>query len=213
MHRLLNPQRRLFLEEHSPVTHTNDCMYLLNAINAMFVNHLMTFYRILPGWWLGAGDNQPFTSPQRWTKELLDVGFSETESIILNNSALNQINTGIIVSGQKAKASLCVPIGDSMTFKKAAAVLLVYATALIALVDKANFQQDQSVLIDAARGGVGLAAVQITQTLEAKIYRTAGSDAKRDYLMNNYKIPATHISIHEIPPFSSGYYMSRIGKT
>lgn len=62
----------------------------------------------LPGWWLGAGDNrtdQPFISPERWTKELLHAGFSEPESIVLDDSAPYQINAGIVVPRQNKNNS------------------------------------------------------------------------------------------------------------
>jgi NADPH:quinone reductase-like Zn-dependent oxidoreductase len=39
--------------------------------------------------------------------------------------------------------TLCVKIDDSMSFEDGAALPCVYATALMALVDKANLQQGQ----------------------------------------------------------------------
>ncbi|MGH9592768.1 MAG: SDR family NAD(P)-dependent oxidoreductase, partial [Bryobacteraceae bacterium] len=46
----------------------------------------------------------------------------------------------------------------------------------------AGLKRGERVLIHAATGGVGLAAVQLAQQAGAEIFATAGSDAKRDYL-------------------------------
>ena len=46
----------------------------------------------------------------------------------------------------------------------------------------AQLQPGERVLIHAAAGGVGLAAIQIAQQIGAEVFATAGSDAKRDFL-------------------------------
>ncbi|KUI61191.1 Lovastatin diketide synthase LovF [Cytospora mali] len=91
------------------------------------------------------------------------------------------------------KESLCVKMDDAMGFEQAAVMPCVYTTALLALVDKANLQKGQTILIHAAAGGVGLAAIQIAQLIGAEIYCTVGSQTKRDYLKDNYHIPDSHI--------------------
>ena len=40
----------------------------------------------------------------------------------------------------------------------------------------------ETVLIHAAAGGVGLAAIQVAKSIGARIFVTSGSEAKRDYL-------------------------------
>jgi hypothetical protein len=66
----------------------------------MFVNYVMGF---LPGWWLGAEDNraeEPYISPERWTKELVAAGFQAPEAIVLDYLAPYQTSAGIIASRQ-----------------------------------------------------------------------------------------------------------------
>ena len=46
----------------------------------------------------------------------------------------------------------------------------------------AQLQRGERVLIHAAAGGVGLAAIQIAQQIGAEVFATAGSDPKRDFL-------------------------------
>ncbi|RYP42065.1 hypothetical protein DL767_000577 [Monosporascus sp. MG133] len=103
------------------------------------------------------------------------------------------LGSGCFKTVHTMNAALCVKMDDSMTFEQGAALPCVYATALMALVDKADLRHGQSVLIHAACGGVGLAAIQIAQMLGAEIYCTVGSDAKRDYLTENYGIQPSHI--------------------
>ncbi|MCF3650810.1 SDR family NAD(P)-dependent oxidoreductase [Synoicihabitans lomoniglobus] len=66
----------------------------------------------------------------------------------------------------------------------AAAVTLpgAYATAHYALVTQGRLRRGEKVLIHAAAGGVGLAAVHIARHLGAEVFATAGSDAKRNFL-------------------------------
>ncbi|MDX2052531.1 MAG: SDR family NAD(P)-dependent oxidoreductase [Polyangiaceae bacterium] len=63
-----------------------------------------------------------------------------------------------------------------------AASFLVYATALHALVDRAQLAAGETVLIHSATSAVGLAAIQIAQSRGARILATAGTLGKRQYL-------------------------------
>ncbi len=66
-----------------------------------------------------------------------------------------------------------IPAGWS--FAEAATVPVVYLTAYYALVDLADLQSGESVLIHAAAGGVGIAAVQLARHLGAEVYGTASA--------------------------------------
>jgi acyl transferase domain-containing protein/NADPH:quinone reductase-like Zn-dependent oxidoreductase/short-subunit dehydrogenase/acyl carrier protein len=63
-----------------------------------------------------------------------------------------------------------------------ASCLLVFMTAWHALVERAKVGPGEKILIHAATGGVGLAAVQIARHLGAEIYATAGRPHKRELL-------------------------------
>lgn len=69
-----------------------------------------------------------------------------------------------------------------MSFAAAAAVPVVYLTASICLQDIAKLQSGQSVLIHAAAGGVGMAAVALAQSIGAEVFATAGSEFKHQLL-------------------------------
>lgn len=66
--------------------------------------------------------------------------------------------------------------------REAAAIPAAYCTAYYSLVTRGGLRRGEKVLIHSAAGGVGLAAINIAQSLGAEIYATAGSDEKRNYL-------------------------------
>ena len=68
--------------------------------------------------------------------------------------------TGTVVA---ADARLIAPIPDGWTDAEAAAVLVVFTTAFYGLRELAAVQPGQSILIHAATGGVGLAAIQLAR--------------------------------------------------
>lgn len=71
-----------------------------------------------------------------------------------------------------------------MTFADAASIPVAFLTAYYGLHTLGGLSSGQRVLIHAAAGGLGQAAVQLSQQAGAEIYATAGSEAKRDFLRN-----------------------------
>ena len=69
-------------------------------------------------------------------------------------------------------------IPDAMSFEEAAAFALVNQTSYAALVHRAQMQVGEWLLVHAAAGGVGLAAVQIGKALGGRVIATAGTAAK-----------------------------------
>ncbi|KAI0440573.1 fatty acid synthase S-acetyltransferase [Xylaria telfairii] len=87
----------------------------------------------------------------------------------------------------------CAKIPDSLSFDEAASMIFAFATAIHSLVNIGGLHKGQTVLIHSACGGVGLAAIQIAQMYEAKIYATVGNEEKTQFLMDNFGIPRNHI--------------------
>lgn len=71
-----------------------------------------------------------------------------------------------------------------MEFEQAATIPIAYITAYYALMERGGLKCGDRVLIHAATGGVGMAAVKIAQAADAQIIVTAGSEEKRNYLRN-----------------------------
>lgn len=72
----------------------------------------------------------------------------------------------------------CLPIPDTMSFTDAAALPEALATAWLNLVDLAELQPGETVLIQGGSGGVGSVAIQLAHQLGAVVVTTAGSDEK-----------------------------------
>jgi NADPH:quinone reductase-like Zn-dependent oxidoreductase len=77
-------------------------------------------------------------------------------------------------------ATAAIP-GD-LTSAEAATIPIAFTTAHYATSHLARLQRNERILIHAATGGVGLAAVQLSQLAGAEIFATAGSDDKREFL-------------------------------
>ncbi|WP_443076820.1 type I polyketide synthase [Streptomyces sp. TRM 70361] len=68
---------------------------------------------------------------------------------------------------------MVAPVPQEWTFSDAASVPMAFLTSYYALVDLAGLAAGESVLVHAAAGGVGMAAVQIARHLGAEVYGTA----------------------------------------
>jgi NADPH:quinone reductase-like Zn-dependent oxidoreductase len=71
-----------------------------------------------------------------------------------------------------------IPIPDSIGFVDAAAFPLAFLTAWHMLIARAKLQAGEDVLVLAAGSGVGQAAIQIARRSGARVFATAGTDAK-----------------------------------
>ncbi|KAJ5487751.1 polyketide synthase [Penicillium desertorum] len=97
--------------------------------------------------------------------------------------------TGIVTSiGDAKPLACCPPLPDWVSFEAGTTLGIAVHTAVYGLVTLANLQKGQSVLIHSASGGVGLAAIELCHYLGAEIYVTVGTDAKRDFLAEQYGV-------------------------
>jgi NADPH:quinone reductase-like Zn-dependent oxidoreductase len=80
-----------------------------------------------------------------------------------------------------ASADRLAPMPGGLSFPEAAGLVISAGTAHEGLVDRGRLQAGQSVLITAAAGGVGSAAVQIAAAAGARVFGVA-SPANNDYL-------------------------------
>ena len=81
-----------------------------------------------------------------------------------------------------APAEFTILKPERLNFEQAASVAVPFVTADFALNIIGGMKSGDKVLIHAASGGVGLAAVQLAQRAGAEIFATAGNPEKRSYL-------------------------------
>lgn len=100
------------------------------------------------------------------------------DNFCLRGDILGLISDGGYAEEVKVPASSLLPIPDSLDDTQAAAVALAFPTAWRMLVKKAAVRPGEDVLVMAAGGGVGSAAVQIAALAGARVIAAAGSDEK-----------------------------------
>ena len=80
------------------------------------------------------------------------------------------------------RRALLMPIPKDWSDEQGAAAPVAYLTAYYALVQQGRARAGESVLIHAATGGVGAAALALCRHLGLSVLATAGSPAKREWL-------------------------------
>ncbi|WP_085520631.1 zinc-dependent alcohol dehydrogenase family protein [Tuberibacillus sp. Marseille-P3662] len=85
---------------------------------------------------------------------------------------------GALADYMLADADLVAHKPHSLSMKEAASLPLVTLTAWEGLIDRANIQAGQKVLIHGGTGGVGHVAIQIAKWAGATVYATASSEDK-----------------------------------
>jgi len=78
------------------------------------------------------------------------------------------------------------PIPQNWSMEEASTVPVAYGTAYYALIIRGKLRRGESVLIHSGSGGVGQAAISICLSLDCEVFITVGSDAKRDFLKNEF---------------------------
>jgi NADPH2:quinone reductase len=97
-----------------------------------------------------------------------------------------RIGEAVIVGAQHGcyAQAVCVPAHqalpalDDFTLHENAAFAVNYVTAWVSLMEMARLRPSDVVLVQAAAGGVGTAAVQLAKAFGCTVYGTAGADGK-----------------------------------
>ena len=100
------------------------------------------------------------------------------ENICPNAGVLGVTEWGGYAEYLKIKENNLVRLPNDLSYEDAVAGQVPFATAWEALIDVTNLRVGEIVLITAAGGGVGSAAIQIAKHAGAKVIAAAGSDDK-----------------------------------
>jgi NADPH2:quinone reductase len=77
-------------------------------------------------------------------------------------------------------AERAIALPAERSFEEGSALLMTYATAVHALVDRGRLEGGQTLLVLGAAGGVGIAAVEIGKALGARVIAAVSSEDKAD---------------------------------
>lgn len=81
-----------------------------------------------------------------------------------------------------------IPDSMNITWEEAASIPAAYTTAYSCLVIIARLQKGESVLVHAATGATGQAAIVLAQHVGAYVFATCSTEAKRDLLVQQFSI-------------------------
>lgn len=109
-------------------------------------------------------------------------------------------------------AAGAIAMPENMSFEDAASMPLVFLTAYYALVTAGGLTQGETILIHAAAGGVGQAAIILAQQIGAEVFATVGSEEKKQLVHEQYGIPEDHIFSSRDTSFAKGIMRATNGK-
>jgi NADPH:quinone reductase-like Zn-dependent oxidoreductase len=110
------------------------------------------------------------------------VSSNDSSSRLQPGQAVFGLAEGCLGSHVQASAQTLVPMPGHVSFEAAATMPTVFITVDMVLNQAAGLQPGERVLVHAAAGGVGLAALQLVQAIGAEPIATAGSPSKRSLL-------------------------------
>ncbi len=92
---------------------------------------------------------------------------------------------GFSILGGYAEQALCseetlFALPDNVSFEAGAALLMNYLTVDFALVRRAALEPGQTVLVQGAAGGIGVATIQLAKVLGARVIAVVSSEEKAD---------------------------------
>lgn len=118
---------------------------------------------------------------------------------------------GSLASHVRSPASSVWRVPNTMNLELAASAPLVFATAYYSLVDIGRLTPGETVLIHAAAGGVGQAAIMIAQEVGAKVFATVSSEHKKRFLMDTYQLLEDQILFSRDTSFAAGIHRATGG--
>ena len=122
------------------------------------------------------------------------------------------LTQGAYATRARALAALALKMPEDMSFEAAAAVPLAYSVAQHSLIDLARLSEGETVLIHAASGAVGQAAITLSKMVGAEIFATVGSAEKKDLLIKEFGIPEDHIFYSRSTSFGNSIRQATGGK-
>ena len=129
-----------------------------------------------------------------------NLGMEGSGRVVAVGDGVDHVVAGdeVVVSGKgtigsKLLASAVSKLDTTrVTMKDAACLLSVYTTAYYALIDLCHVKKGDRVLVHAAAGGVGHAAISICSDIGALIYATT-SQSKREYCVDTLGVPKDRV--------------------
>jgi NADPH2:quinone reductase len=169
--RWMDPSELRAIEVPSPVVGPGQVRVLVHSAGCNFFDILMVQgrYQVRPPF--------PFVPGAELAGVVTEVG-PGVSTLGVGDRILASAGMGAFATEAVVPASACHRMPATMSFDEGAALPIVYPTSYAALVFRAALAPGEWLLVHAAAGGVGLAAVQIGKALGARVLATAGGEEK-----------------------------------
>jgi NADPH:quinone reductase len=119
---------------------------------------------------------RPFTPGQEVAGTIVEVAAGSPWNV--GDRIASKVLWGGFAEYVLVREDMMIPVPGQMRFSEAAALPVTYLTSMVALHDCVSVGPDDRVLVHAAAGGTGLAAVEIAHAAGAQVIATAGSAEK-----------------------------------
>ena len=169
--RIMTPEALCVREVEAPRPGPGEALIEVKAAGCNFSDILMLKgeYQVKPDW--------PFIPGGEVGGVIREVGAGVT-TLQAGDRVLSRCALGGFAEQVVASADTTYRMPDALSFEAGAAMPTVYPTSYLALADRTHLREGETLLVHAAAGGVGLAAVQIGKALGARVLATAGGASK-----------------------------------
>jgi NADPH:quinone reductase-like Zn-dependent oxidoreductase len=120
---------------------------------------------------------RPFAPGSEIAGEVVEAG-EGVEDWAAGDRLIAATGYGGLVEKVVIPAKSAIPLPPERSFEEGSALLLTYATAIHALVDRGRLRSGQTLLVLGAAGGVGIAAIEIGKALGARVIAAVSSEEK-----------------------------------
>jgi NADPH2:quinone reductase len=166
-----DPSDVLGLEEREiPMAGPNEVLIEVDAIGLSFPDLLQC-----KGEYQSRKEH-PFIPGSEAVGRIIDVGPEVDTKIV--GARVASLQGGALAEHVVRRVDGLLPVPDSLSSTKAAALLINYGTAWWALHERARLRKDEWLLVLSGSGGVGSAAVQVGLAHGARVIATAGGTEK-----------------------------------
>ncbi len=165
------PESLVFEEHHLPALGEKELRVKIHAAGVNFPDILIIQgkYQFKPPF--------PFAPGAEVAGEVLEVG-TGVSRFKVGDRIIAMCGDGGFAEEVIAREHKCIALPDDMDYAVGSSIGLTYGTSAFALIQRAELQAGQSLLVHGAAGGVGLSAVEIGKALGATVIGTGGSDEK-----------------------------------
>ena len=166
-----------WIEQPTPAPRTGEVLVAIEAASLNFPDLLIVQgkYQLKPA--------LPFVPGAEFAGRIEAVG-DGVMSLKVGQRVACLSSIGAFATHAVVNAMLCVPLPPGFPAVDAAAFIMTYATSHHALIDRAQLNSGETVLVLGAAGGVGTAAIQIAKAAGARVIAAASTDAKCSFCLS-----------------------------